>query len=418
MADIERLLAISKVRGWPSLLGNRKIAQNFYKGNIRVILRSPPSFSKQLHHKIFGFSMFFSARLRLTEEKVLSYHYTVNGHEYNIGYYLTNSIYPLWATRGHENVLDKYRFLHYKISHGQMPSNRNCTVRAYGGDDLEAALRGAADANRTLILSVLNKAYAEEDGLLDLFVRSLREGEGTAQLVSHVLLVAMDRPAYRRCVSLGGVRCYRLPAASRNGTQDLSSEQLYMSDGFIRMMWRRIRLLGDVLKHGYSFIFTDLDVMWLRNPFPSLKYRTGEEDLLISCDKFNGRPQDYLSNELNTGFFFVAAYNRTAALFDEWHAARGESAGMKEQDVLKRMKRRHTFRRLGVTVRVLDTARFSGFCQDSRDARQVATVHANCCRTMRAKIADLRAVLRAARRLNGTARLRWPPHSECAKSWR
>jgi len=49
---------------------------------------------------------------RLTEEKVLSYHYTVNGHEYNIGYYLTNSIYPLWATRGHENVLDKYRFLH------------------------------------------------------------------------------------------------------------------------------------------------------------------------------------------------------------------------------------------------------------------------------------------------------------------
>ncbi|XP_037427215.1 uncharacterized protein At1g28695-like [Triticum dicoccoides] len=295
---------------------------------------------------------------------------------------------------------------------------RQSAVRAYGGDDLEAALRGAADANRTLILSVLNKAYAEEDGLLDLFMRSLREGEGTAQLVSHVLLVAMDRPAYRRCMGLGGVRCYRLPASSRNGTQDLSSEQLYMSDGFIRMMWGRIRLLGDVLKHGYSFIFTDLDVMWLRNPFPSLKYRTGEEDLLISSDKFNGRPQDYLSNELNTGFFFVVANNRTAALFDEWHAARRKSAGLKEQDVLNQMKRRHAFRRLGVRARVLDTARFSGFCQDSRDARQVATVHANCCRTMRAKIADLRAVLRAARRLNGTAELRWPPHSECAKSWR
>ncbi|VAH94682.1 unnamed protein product [Triticum turgidum subsp. durum] len=287
---------------------------------------------------------------------------------------------------------------------------RRSAVRAYGGDDLEAALRGAADANRTLILSVLNKAYAEEDGLLDLFVRSLREGEGTAQLLSHVLLVAMDRPAYHRCMSLGGIRCYRLPA-SRNDTQDLSSEQLYMSDGFIRMMWRRIRLLGDVLKHGYSFIFTDLDVMWLRNPFPSLN-RTGEEDLLISSDKFNGRPRDYLSNELNTGFFFVVANNRTAALL-----ARGGSAGLKEQDVLNQMKRRHVFRRLGVRARVLDTARFSGFCQDSRDARQVATVHANCCRTMRAKIADFWAILRAARRLNGTTQLRWPPHSQCAKSW-
>ncbi|EMS60124.1 hypothetical protein TRIUR3_17514 [Triticum urartu] len=296
-------------------------------------------------------------------------------------------------------------------------------VRAYGGDDLEAALRGAADANRTLILSVLNKAYAEEDGLLDLFVRSLREGEGTAQLLSHVLLVAMDRPAYRRCMSLGGIRCYRLPA-SRNGTQDLSSEQLYMSDGFIRMMWRRIRLLGDVLKHDEVFIYVtlliickDLDVMWLRNPFPSLN-RTGEEDLLISSDKFNGRPRDYLSNELNTGFFFVVVNNRTAALFDEWHAAHGGSAGLKEQDVLNQMKRRHVFRRLGVRARVPDMARFSGFCQDSRDARQVATVHANCCRTMRAKIADLRAILRAARRLNGTTQLRWPPHSQCAKSWR
>jgi hypothetical protein len=68
----------------------------------------------------------------------------------------------------------------------------------------------------------------------------------------------MDRPAFRRCRSLGGVRCYRLPAAATNGTDDLSSEQMYMSGGFIRMMWRRIRLLGDVLRHGYSFAFTVL----------------------------------------------------------------------------------------------------------------------------------------------------------------
>ncbi|CAM0876029.1 unnamed protein product [Alopecurus aequalis] len=293
---------------------------------------------------------------------------------------------------------------------------RRSTARA-DDDDLEAALRGAADANRTVILSVLNKAYAEEDGLLDLFVESLRQGEGTQKLAQHVLLVAMDQTAFRRCRSLGGVRCYRFPDSATNGTDDFSSEQVYMSDGFIRMMWRRIRLLGDVLKHGYSFIFTDLDVMWLKNPFPSLD-RTREEDLLISSDRFNGRPHDYLGNELNTGFFFVATSNRTVALFDEWHAARNQSAGMKEQDVLNQMKWRGAFGRLGVTARVLDTTRFSGFCQDSRDARQVATVHANCCRTMRAKIADLKAVLDAARGLNSTTELRWPAHSECAKSWR
>lgn len=135
--------------------------------------------------------------------------------------------------------------------------------------------------------------------------------------------------------------------------------------------------------------------MWLRNPLPRLEYRAEEEDLLISSDQFNGRPGDIAGNELNTGFFFVASNNRTAALFDEWHAARDRSAGMKEQDVLNDMKRRGALRRLGVRARVLDTARFSGFCQDSRDAREVATVHANCCRTMRAKVADLAAVLAA-----------------------
>ncbi|OEL38427.1 Uncharacterized protein BAE44_0000552 [Dichanthelium oligosanthes] len=289
-------------------------------------------------------------------------------------------------------------------------------ILAFAPDDLEVALRGAAYANRTLILTVLNEAYAEDDGLLDLFLQSLREGDGTAQLIDHVLFVAMDRQAFRRCRSLGGLRCYLL--RQRDGAAaDLSSEQLYMSDGFIRMMWRRIRFLGDVLKHGYSFIFTDMDVMWLRNPFPKLEIGNGE-DLLISSDKFSGVPHDYVGNELNTGFFFAASNGRTVALFDEWHAARRASPGMKEQDVLNRMKRRGAFRRLGVRARVLDTARFSGFCQDSRDAAQVATVHANCCRTKRAKVADLRAVLRAARRLDRTAaELRWPAHSECVKSW-
>lgn len=157
--------------------------------------------------------------------------------------------------------------------------------------------------------------------------------------------------------------------------------------------------------------------MWLRNPFPKLEHVEGE-DLLISSDKFNGMPRDYAGNELNTGFFFVASNGRTVALFDEWHAARQASAGMKEQDVLNRMKRRGAFRRLGLRARVLDTARFSGFCQDSRDAAQVATVHANCCRTKRAKVADLKAVL-AAKRLNRTATelIRWPAHRECVKSW-
>ena len=36
-------------------IGNGRIARGLYKGNIRVMLRSPPSFLKQFHHMIFAF---------------------------------------------------------------------------------------------------------------------------------------------------------------------------------------------------------------------------------------------------------------------------------------------------------------------------------------------------------------------------
>ena len=105
--------------------------------------------------------------------------------------------------------------------------------------------------DRTVIVSVLNKAYAEENGMLDLFLRSFKQGDDTESLINHLLLVAVDRASFQRCKSLG-LHCYKLVT---NGV-DFSKEGLYMSTDFIKMMWRRTLFLGDVLRHGYNFIFT------------------------------------------------------------------------------------------------------------------------------------------------------------------
>jgi hypothetical protein len=37
---------------------------------------------------------------------------------------------------------------------------------------------------------------------------------------------------------------------------DFGGEKLYMSQEFIKMMWRRTFFLLEVLKRGYNFIFT------------------------------------------------------------------------------------------------------------------------------------------------------------------
>lgn len=110
--------------------------------------------------------------------------------------------------------------------------------------------------NKTVIIAVINRAYADQDmkadtTMLDIFLDSLWLGEDTKKLRDHLLLVAVDQTAYDRCRFLR-LNCFRLET---DGV-DFRGEQLYMSQDFIKMMWRRTLFLSEVLKRGYSFIFT------------------------------------------------------------------------------------------------------------------------------------------------------------------
>ncbi|KAJ1415439.1 Nucleotide-diphospho-sugar transferase [Sesbania bispinosa] len=238
---------------------------------------------------------------------------------------------------------------------------------------------------------------------------------GTRSLMDHLLIVAVDRTAYDRCQLLR-LNCYKLET---DGV-DFEGEKLFMSQDFIKMMWRRTFFLLQVLKRGYSFVFTDTDVMWLRNPFTILS-KNETEDLQISTDMYLDNPWSE-KNLINTGFYLVRSNNKTISLFEEWCGKKDSSSGQKEQDVLQNLIRSGIIGRLGLTIRFLNTLYFSGFCQDSKDFRAVTIVHANCCRSITAKVADLKAVLRdwkQFRRLeaNSTMNLQWTGHDHCWQSW-
>ncbi|XP_021634184.1 uncharacterized protein At1g28695 [Manihot esculenta] len=287
-------------------------------------------------------------------------------------------------------------------------------------DALEAALAATSTANKTLIIAMVNKAYVEGDKpMLDMFLDSFWLGEDTRDLVNHLLLVTVDQTSFERCNFLR-LHCYKLET---DGVA-FDGEEVYMSDDFIKMMWRRTLFLSDVLKRGYNFIFTDTDVLWLRNPFPRLSLNEST-DLQISTDEFNGDEWSE-GNPINTGFYMVRSNNKTISLFESWYARKNSSAGQKEQDVLDRMMHEGVFRKLELRVRFLDTLYFSGFCQDSRDIRAVSTVHANCCRTISAKIADLTVVIQSWKTLksspspsaNVTSTFGRLKHVACRESWK
>jgi len=120
--------------------------------------------------------------------------------------------------------------------------------------------------NKTVIIAMVNRAYVEQDvesdtTMLDIFLNSFWLGEGTRSLIHHILLVVVDQIAYDRCQFLK-LNCFRLET---DGV-DFEGEKVYMSQDFIKMMWRRTQFLLDVLKRGYNFVFT------VCNPFHFLAF--------------------------------------------------------------------------------------------------------------------------------------------------
>nr|XP_027186616.1 uncharacterized protein At1g28695-like [Cicer arietinum] len=139
----------------------------------------------------------------------------------------------------------------------QQQSNMSMNINEAYGDDLEKALAKASmGKNKMLIIAIVNKAYVEQDvkgdaiTMFDLFLSSFWLGE-TRSLIDNLLIVAVDQTAYDLCRFLR-LNCFRLVT---NGV-DFESEKIYMSQEFIKMMWRRTFLLLEVLKRGYNFIFT------------------------------------------------------------------------------------------------------------------------------------------------------------------
>uniref|UniRef100_A0A0D9VP34 Nucleotide-diphospho-sugar transferase domain-containing protein n=1 Tax=Leersia perrieri TaxID=77586 RepID=A0A0D9VP34_9ORYZ len=106
-------------------------------------------------------------------------------------------------------------------------------------------------ANNTMILTTLNSAWAEPGSVIDVFLESFRIGNNTRWLLDHLVMVSLDLVAHRRCEQIHP-HCFAL---TTDGV-DFSGQKNFMTDGYLKMMWRRIDFLGRVLAKGYSFIFT------------------------------------------------------------------------------------------------------------------------------------------------------------------
>ena len=120
-ADIARLFAVNEKRGFPGMLGSIDCmhwawkncpveSQGQYKGHVNqptIILEAVASQDLWCWHVFFGMpgshndiNVLHRSPLfdNLAEVKAPEVNYTINGHEYKMGYFLADGIYPSWGT--------------------------------------------------------------------------------------------------------------------------------------------------------------------------------------------------------------------------------------------------------------------------------------------------------------------------------
>ncbi|KAI5059356.1 hypothetical protein GOP47_0025675 [Adiantum capillus-veneris] len=290
------------------------------------------------------------------------------------------SIMSLLATPLTSHPLSmSWRFSSPSFLKGQQSQNQK-------GDtlDLQRVLRQTAMPDKTVIITTLNQAWATRNTMIDLFLESFSLGINTTKFLNHLLIVALDQQSYDRCVGIHS-HCFQL----RTVGVDFSGEKSFMTPDYLNLMWRRIDFLRQILEEGYSFVFSDADIMWFRDPFP---YISPDADVQIACDHYLGYPKS-LRNRANGGFLYARANKRTINFYKYWYMAKEVFPGMHDQDVLNKIKRDDALLEFGLRLEFFDTKYISGFCQSSHDFEKVVTMHANCCYGLQSKLDDLRQIL-------------------------
>ncbi|KAJ3709142.1 hypothetical protein LUZ61_012847 [Rhynchospora tenuis] len=249
--------------------------------------------------------------------------------------------------------------------------------------DLLPLLKRVATIDKTVIITSVNEAWAMPNSLLDIFLEGFRIGEGIEHLLNNLIVVTLDPNALNHCTA-AHPHCYPLTVDGKNFT----SEKVFMSSDYIDLVWSKVKLQRRILELGYNFLFTDVDIVWMRNPF---KHITVYADLTTCSDEFLGDPDD-INNSPNTGLIYVKPTQKTIEMMNYWLDARNRYPPNHEQTIFNNIKA-DLADNLTVKIQYIDTSYCGGFCNHGNDLNKICTMHANCCIGLQSKLHDLRKII-------------------------
>lgn len=94
----------------------------------------------------------------------------------------------------------------------------------------------------------------------------------------------------------------------------------YGTRNFTKIVLRKLEIVKEYIDKGQDVLFSDLDIVFLRNPVEYLQSEIKDNDILIIDDSYmyrESRGFRITSKRLNPGFFMVKANERTSRLFSK-----------------------------------------------------------------------------------------------------
>ncbi|CAL9014826.1 unnamed protein product [Prunus brigantina] len=243
--------------------------------------------------------------------------------------------------------------------------------------ELVEVLRRASMADRTIILTIVEEAWTGPGSVLDLFLESFRIGQGTKWLLNHLIIVTLGRQAFQYFKSLHP-HCFQLTPIGVS--KPSTGEQLHQHSR------DRHDLLHKVLQLGYNLVFTEVDVMWFRNPIPHFN---PQDEVTIPCDL---EPK-YGSNKQDRGLFYVKSNYISVKFFNYLKLVGVLYPNTPFESLCEIATEQEIMEMLGMRIKFLYKVYFGGFCQPLKNNSEVYTMQANCCEKIESKVHDLKLVL-------------------------
>ncbi|KAF5740463.1 hypothetical protein HS088_TW11G00532 [Tripterygium wilfordii] len=238
-------------------------------------------------------------------------------------------------------------------------------------NNLVQVLRRATMQDRTVILTIVDKSWASPGSILDLFLESLHIGHGTTYLLNHLVIVALDTQAFQYCKSIHP-HCFHFDKIKPFKRLD-------------RQTFDRVRndVVHGVIKLAYNVIFTEADVMWLRNPIPNF---IPNHQMTIAC-----HPDMTTKMVLEDGgYFFMKSDDISMEFFPTLNMVRVLYTNLQNLSLCQAIVEEKP---PGASITFIDREYYGGFCAATKDMSRVCTIRANCCDSVESKIHDLKLVL-------------------------